>query len=279
MNTKKKWSSPIQDMEKKILADLGFLAETPVYHAYLFILKTSENSEQLEQRHRALPSNSRLLREEWLKLKELWRNYISCAADKFYQGELKAWMIDQLLAPIKEEVCYKWGLTSYYAGRIEERADPQLPKAIEKRHRFSTIASEFKRLANGAEHFKVKLFGAGIETLLSYNDAIGQMKIIFVFKEKKLTEEMAFNICQRLPGYYLTTAGMTVATSDGKRKSRHLNVTLCVEAVDLSKYLVARSRDGYQEITDQLQFCMTAAEAMRVGGIPAEGDIHLIINS
>ena len=267
MKPKKRWSPCVANCAGDWSRNFGFLKKISSCDAYLSILAMASSINHLDRLHDMLPENARLLRDDWIKLKKFWQLHFGGNETAKYRKELTEWLLS--------EQTVEYGVTSYYAERIMERARP-LQEGVKATGDFMfspVVLSCEERLGYGENHFQAELFGAVVDTGFRYHQERKLLRVCFVFKERELTEQVTHGIISKLPSYLILTRCVAISST---RDGNYLNIAFTLEEADeLEKYWEPLKEDVVA--TSELVF--VAANFLRKHGISVEGGLSPIIGA
>lgn len=276
---------------------LGFLKQLPTYHAYLGMVGMATSVNHLERLHQVLPANCRLLREDWIKLRDFWQDYFTGDSAEKFRDQLSEWLLFEQSTSWENVPLDKVSHLSvkYAEGLVWEQATAQLSTAcgyyvnLIKGHGITGPPKHFgdsedggphlillprvlscpERNGNGYNHFQAKLFDQVIKAGLSLSEDRQHMLVRLVFEEAKLTEELTYKLISQLPKYYLWKYGVVMSSAEGE----HLNFSFGLEMNKLILFLDPCDKD----MVASSNFLPAFAEALREYGIPLEGDLIPIL--
>lgn len=265
MKPEKRWSRYVKKCEDA-WNKLSFMKQVSSLDAYLTILCMATGLNNLEQLHQLLPDNARLLKDDWLELKEFWKLYFRGDEAAEHRNELIEWLLN--------EQAGHSGNTSYYIKLVTQRAKPQQEKQFQGAPSpwSARILSCKERSGFGDNHFQTELFGAVVDTGFRLDLTEKYLRVCFVFKERELTEKLTHEIIGNFPDYFILRRGVTLSST---RDGHYLNISFVLEVGELMKCLKLFGNDFVA--TNEFSFAI--ADYLRKRSIPVNGDLSPIIGS
>ena len=277
---KEHWSKYVQGCCQKWNEDFEFLKWLPTYHSYLALLGMATSVNHLEKLYQMLPDHVRLLRDDWLKLKNFWKRYFVGKIADTYRDQLVEWLLSEQYVrwmPSGHNLSSTSTATGYYVDRIRKHAAKEPPvhfarggDGIYVFNPEHAVLSCPERRDHGCKHFQTKIFGTIVETTFLLSENGDNMLVRFVFKEAELTEEITYQLMSQLPSYYIFKLGVTGGSSI---EGVYLNIAFEFETGELADTLTPLDED----FVASGDFLSAAANVLREQGIPVEGDLAPIM--
>ena len=243
---------------------LGFLFDCQMNEPFLHLLYGARSVRHLEKLHNCLPANCRLLRDDFIKLKDYFKELpsltgkeapqLSCLSSKTPEEEDKI-TINLFLALSRGK---GRDLTDYYWHKLHDNRNCF---DFRKETKAKLISNSW--IFSGLQSFNVSLFGADFETYCFFSKKTNQIGVSLGIWSNELTEPLTFQLLS-LPkstfDHYMT----------GYQGSE-LILSYALPAESLQEYLGRGKKTTVDIKRGQVEsFCEKLKQLLIESGIPAE---------
>lgn len=282
------WNNSVEAVFLGWHKNFSYLKRFPMYHCYLSMIGMAKSANHLQKFYDDLPSEMRLLRDDWIKIYRFWK-------ETFNRKDLSRRQLEQWIL-YEQSICWKDVYNrnsnaqlseeamaavakpengSYFIWKIEQCESGVLINFVDGRSVLSSfrVLSAPGRSGNGYRHFQVNLFGNILDLAIQISEDRQHAEFRFVVKENQIDEELAYKITTQSPPYFLRRRGVVTTTMEGRR----LHPTYEFDAKGFIDLLNVIENDMVPK--DLNKFCKIVADFLRSQNIPIEGDLAPILES
>lgn len=245
---------------------LGFLFDCQMDEPFWFLLCGARSVHHLEKLHDSLPPNCRLLRPDFIKLKEFFLELPSLMEPQ--AAELRCMLRvtpeerDRITLNLFRGVYSKGNLTDYYFHRLHDGRDRF---DFRRETRAKMICS--LNVSPGLQSFNARLFDADFRTDCFFSGKTGQIGVSLSIWSNELTEPLTFKLLS-LPR---STFDYFMTGNHNFQEVSELVLSFALSAESVQEYMGRGKKTTVDIKRGRLEeFCGRLKQLLVVSGIPAQ---------